>query len=210
MPSPGAPHNCPGDAPFPGERAWRAGRRGGGGRGGRAAPRVRPRDPQRHERLQAGAGTGRAGCKALANKAPHPDLDSVRSSPDDLLPCGSPALDDAISSSLGSDLQLSLTPRFPQTHIQIVRTWRLPLGPTPSQSLLFATLDLGKRLCRERWSLGHPLCPRSVGERTATPSSCPRRTAARWTQPKRPRIRSSGWTWEVLKGRKAGESHERS
>ena len=135
--------------------------------------------------------------------------------PHDLLPCGSPALDDAISSSLGSDLQLSLMPRFPQTHIQLVRTWRLLLGscllrPTQSQSLLFATLDLGKRLSRKRWSLGHPLCPRSVGERTAAPSSCPRRRVARWTQPKRQRIRSSGWTWEVLQGRKAGESHETS
>lgn len=159
MPSPGAPHNCPGDAPFPGERAWRAGRRGGGRRGGRAAPRVRSRDPQRHERLLAGAGLGRAGWK-IANKAPRPDLDRPVF-PHDLLPCGSPALDDAISSSLRSDLQLSLTPRFPQTHIQLVRTWRLLLGPcllrpTQSQSLLFATLDLGKRLSRERWSLFPP------------------------------------------------------
>ena len=81
--------------------------------------------------------------------------------PHDLLPCGSPALDDAISSSLGSDLQLSLTPRFPQTHIQLVRTSRLLLGPcllrpTQSQSLHSETLDLGKRLSRERWSLFPP------------------------------------------------------
>ena len=148
---------------------------------------MRPRDPQRHERLLAGVGLGRAGWK-IANKAPRPDLDRPVF-PHDLLPCSSPALDDAISSSLGSDLQLSPTPRFPQTHIQSVRTWRLLLGPcllrpTQSQSLLFATLDLGKRLSRERCSLGHPLCPRSVGERTAAPFSCPRRTEAHWTQPK--------------------------
>ena len=61
--------------------------------------------------------------------------------PHDLLPGSFPALDDAISSSPGSDLRLSQTQRFPQTHNQLVRTSRLPLRPcllrpTQSQSLL--------------------------------------------------------------------------
>ncbi|KAM7246552.1 hypothetical protein CapIbe_002850 [Capra ibex] len=112
--------------------------------------------------------------------------------PHDLLTCCSPALDDAISSSLGSDLQLSLTPRFPQTHIQIVRTWRLPLCPTQSQSLLFATLDLDKRLSRERWSVSPPPAP-SVGERT-TPLVQSTWKGSALDRTERPLIRSSGWT----------------
>ena len=153
MPSPGALHNCPGDAPFPGERAWTAGSRGGGGRGWRAAPRVRPRDPQRHKRLQAGAGTGRAGCKTLANRAPHPDLDSVRSSPTTCCP--------AVLPPWRTHLQL------PGLRAPVVPDAALSSDPHPiSQDLAFASRSHTDPVPPFRDSgLGQTTLPRKVVSR---------------------------------------------